>query len=204
MPSPRLQTVILLSIIVLCSCLYEKPQKEIVSNGQFGIELTLPYTLMIIPTIEKERFNEQGNRALSEVVQDKRIDTWTTILQAKRGFQNNYLAIASSYYDSELHGDDYEKQKSNRFQGNRLILERKGGVTIDEKRYFDDIDGVEFDCQEIKIEATENKKLLGFMKTFEKRYANNDLLIISITAKNESNYKFLNQVLDSIKLNRKL
>lgn len=196
-----MKAIILLFPMLLVSCLNTTTVDNLFSEERFGIQLVIPKEMKTTSQLKQAVTKAKGNQAYKEALDDKTIDTWSTILQAQKGRDNNYLTIVSSVYDREVYVDKYNIMKSNRFKMNVMAFEKNKDVNVQENRSKTEIDQLEFDCQELVI--FRGSRELGRLKTLERKYANDDLLILSITATDNNNYEFLNQVMYSTKFTRK-
>ena len=180
--------IISVTLLSLMSCQSPKIEPIDFKNKKFGIHLKSDLKVGIVSKIEESFHEYIGDISASKISKGNNINTWTTILHATKGIGNNYITITYSKYDKKIHGASYKKSRDTRFSGIKKIVESKHVKRIEESRMQTSIDSLNFESQLLKI--YKNDQSIYYNKIHEKKYMNDDILMISITVENSYNLAF--------------
>lgn len=175
--------------------------KAIYFNDRFGWEFEIPTNWVTLTKIEKMIWKNHGNNLAEKEFGENSTDTWKEILNIKKGIKINQLVATCSNYNPEIHGDDYELSKEKRFIGSKQILEKNPGVEVEAIRTNTEIDGVKFDTYNMSIKKNGEQK--GYQIMLEKKYENNEILLIGIVVSEKEKLEELKNVLMASKFKRK-
>lgn len=170
-------------------------------NERFGWEFEIPNNWTTLTKIEKAILKNHGNNVVEKEFGENSIDTWKEILNIKKGIKINQLAATYSVYNPVIHGVSYELSKEKRFIGAKQLLEKNPGVEIEAVRTKTEIDGVEFDTYNMSI--IKNGELKGYQIMLEKKYDNDEILLIGIVVSEREKLEELREALMASKFKRK-
>ncbi len=174
----------------------EKVSQNNYSNEKFGWKVTLPKAWKKTSEVEKYLLKKSGEKAIEIEFNENSTDTWTELLNIYLvGKDINQLSASYSQYDPQIHGNSYEKSRETRFNGVKRIIESKG-VEVEVVRTTTTIDQLEF--KTFNMLTTKEGQHQFYQILMEKKFDNNDILLISIFAtEREKLESFKNSVLES-------
>lgn len=200
--------LLVLFILTLFACHSDKiPQSRGViqdstfQNEQFGWSMNLAEDWRLLTRLEEKLYKKIGDDALERAAGKKQMDTWTEVLALQHGIRRNILMVVRSKYDPELHGPSYQYAKDGRFGNMRRVIENNPGMQIEESRTTTIIDEVAFDTYHLTV--ARNGKFLFKQSFWEKKFANNDLLMFSLIAEDLDKYQEFQDSLQHSKFTRK-
>lgn len=175
--------------------------ENLYQNDQFGWKFEIPEGWRIMINLEQDYWKNKGNKVADNAFGDKSIDTWINFFSIEKGVSLNQLSANSTKYDPNIHGNSYENSRKTRFYGMKELLERKPNVQVDSKEEKYVIDGLIFDSYFMKL--YKNDELKGYQLILEKKFQNNDILMIGLSATDEITLNELKGGLNRSKFTRK-
>lgn len=170
-------------------------------NSRFGIEIEIPMEWRVATKLEANYYKNKGHKLSEKEFGSNTTDTWTELLQIQKGISSNQMIISSSKYKPELHGDSYAKSKESRFYGIKKIIESKAEIKSEAIRSETEIDGIQFDTYNNLIKKGD--KIKAYQILLEKKYANDDILFISILATEREELEEVRTIIKAMKIGRK-
>lgn len=183
----------------------EKDRGELINNiytnDRFKWKMKTLDSWRLTTNLEKNIYNKIGDKAIKKEFKNNSIDTWTEILNIQSGIKINQMAATRSRFDKTLHGSSYLKSKEKRFHGSKKLFEDKNGVEVESIRTVTTIDGVSFDTFNMAVKKNGEHQFYQIM--LEKKYNNDEILLISITATELEKLNEYKDALMSSKFERK-
>ncbi len=172
-----------------------------VNIERFGWTIEVPKGWKISSLVENKYWKLRGEEALKKRV-SKNIDTdaFKSLLMLNTGFgSKNMLAASYTKYDKAV-DKDYEFSKKMRMMAMERMFRGRRGVEVKSKYEPVTIDGLDFDAQFLDI--SKNGKKVIKMVSMERKYDNDDILLIQCSTRPEFFDNILNSILNS-KFSRK-
>lgn len=169
-------------------------------SERFGLAIDIPEGWRLISSLEEEALRQDGSELAEKEFGENRANNWTNLLIMQKGASMNQLMLSYLNYDPVIHGI-YQQSRETRFNGTKTILENTPGVAVESVRTVTELDGVDFETFNMLIRKDGEQK--GFQILLEKRYNNEEVLLITLTATEREVLEELRVVLDAMTLTRK-
>jgi len=163
---------------------------------EFGWKMNLSSQWRKLSYIESKLYDKIGDDAAKEEFKEKSINTWTELFKIASGSGTNQILATKGKYNPEYHGPDYEVNKAMRFDGIKKIYQNNVGIEVESVKNKILIDDTEFDG--ISMVIMQNGKKIMYQNVFEKKYENDQLLMISLMAQDKNKFQeFQDSLLNS-------
>lgn len=204
----RMKGLLVLFILTLFACNLDKIEQSLgviqephFQSERFGWSMNLSEDWRLLTKLEEKLYKKIGDKALERAAGEKQMDTWTEILSIQHGMKKNILMVVCSKYDPELHGPSYQYAKDGRFNSMRRAIEKNPGMQVEGIRTITTIDEVAFDTYHLTV--ARNGNFLFKQSLLEKKFGNDELLMISIIAEDLEKFQEFQDSLQHSKFNRK-
>lgn len=190
-------------IFLSCSSQEKSPiNNRKYTNENFGWEMQIPSNWRIATQLEEDYYKKEGLEASKEAFGEKSINnTWTTFLNLQKGVAQNIFTASVTMFKSHIHTAGYEASQQARFQGMKQVLENNTGITVEDSRATMMIDGVNFDVCNMLIKS--NGSFKAYQILLEKKYANDEILLLTLTASDRESLDELRNMLEHSTFSRK-
>lgn len=184
----------------------EKDSEELIDNSYFNKkfewQLNISPNWRLTTSLEKEIFNQVGDKSIKDEFKKNSTNTWVEILNLQSpGALTGQLTASYSKYDKAIHGDSYKNSKETRFYGIQKLIENNKGVKVESFRGEIKIDNITFDVFDMSVKKNGEQKF--YQTLLEKRYENDDILLINIFATELAKFNEFKDTLLVSKFNRK-